>query len=42
MDSPPDGAHAVGAPLRSPSGDLRSAPTAHPDQDEIPDHTVTG
>ena len=27
---PPDGAHAIGAPLRPPSGDLRSAPTAYP------------
>jgi hypothetical protein len=32
MDPHPDGAHAVGAPLRPPSGDLRSAPTAHPDR----------
>src|SRR5205085_9442784 len=30
IDPPPDGAHAVGAPLRPPSGDLRYAPTALP------------
>ena len=32
----PDSAHAVGAPLRPPSGDLRSAPTASPPPGQPP------